>query len=296
MSAGSTTQNRLGKNAKHANHTVPKALLKRWLTTVNGQEGLWYLDCATGAIRFELGKKASFAISEYRYVPVRASAEGAIYRDESIEDWFSTGESDLARITDLVLQGQSLQGLDASGGGFLQAAILLGFRSSYEYQLLEDALIASDPDMSMDAVARRVLDQFRKTYSLKLREFSNWDYQIVRTPDVPLLVCDRPMFDMTLHEQRLEILTIPLAPTLLMFATPPKDRDSKHLTLTISTKLDENLARLSNISTAERARGFVVGRLDQLQAIQPEFLGNKFENRRATDRIVVETKPAQSKP
>lgn len=290
MSAGSITQNKTGKNAKRANHTVPRALLKRWLTTVNGLEGCWYLDCATGAIRFELGNKASFAISEYRYVPIRMPEDGAPYRDESIEDWFSTGENDLARITDLVLQRQSLQGLDGAGGGFLQAAILLGFRSSYEYQCLEDALITFDSGLSTDEVARRVLDQFRKTYSRKLREFSNWEYQIVCTPDVPLLVCDRPMFDMTLHEEKMDILMIPLAPTLLMFAKPPEDRDSKHLKLTISTEPNENLARLSNIFSVKRARGFVVGALEQLQAIQPEFFGSKFANRKATDRIVVESK------
>lgn len=288
MIPGNITKNQQGKPAKRRNHTVPKALLKRWLTEVDGTVGHWVLDCDTGQIAFKPGAGASFAISEFRYVPVRAPNGQTPYRDETVEDWFSQGENDLALITGLLLNGQSLENRGDTVGGFIQAAILLGFRSAYEYEAFERVLISVAPSLADDEIARRVVDHFRSAYSRKLKQFANWDYQVVPSPSESLLVCDRPMFDMTVHRLGQEMLVIPLAPSLMLVASPPSNRSRKILSFTVSDKTSSKVVTLANRFTVERARQFIVGHPDQLKEVQPAFAALAFQARKATDQFVVE--------
>lgn len=288
MRVEGVTWNCQGKPAKHRNHTVPKALLKRWLTEVDGTVGHWVLDCETGQIAFHRGAEASFAIREYRYVPVREPDGQAAYRDETIEDWFSLGENDLALITDRLLKKESLANREKATGGFIQAAILLGFRSAYEYEVFEHIVNSANPLLTNHEIARFVLDHFRTTYSQKLRQFYNWDYQIVPSPEQSLLVCDRPMFDMTVHRLRQQMIVIPLAPSLMLVASPPSDRSRRSFSLTISDKSSSKVAILANQFTVERARQFVVGLPDQLKKVQPAFAAQVFQTRKATDQVVFE--------
>lgn len=288
MALSKVTKNLRGHSAKHRNHTVPKALLKRWLTEYNGRKGHWVLDCRTGHIAFHIGSKASFAISEFRYVPVRKTVGKKPYRDESLEDWFSQGENALARITDHLLEKQLLPSHGNVVGDFIQSAILLGFRSAYEYEILANVLTSADPSLAEDEIGRLVVDHFRSTYAHKLDQFSNWDYQVVPAPSESLLVCDRPMFDMTVHRLGQEMLVIPLAPSLMLIATPPSDRLRKELRFTVSDKTTSKIVTLTNHFTVERARQFVIGLPEQLKEVQPRFATSSFNQRKATDRLVVE--------
>lgn len=293
MASNKVTKNQKGESAKHRNHTVPKALLKRWLTKFNGHKGHWILDCVTGHIAFQIGSEASFAISEFRYVPVRKPAGKAPYRDETVEDWFSQGENALARITGRLLEKKPLPDQRNAVGDFIQAAILLGFRSAYEYEMLEHFLASENPSLVDDEIGRNVVDHFRSTYAHKLKQFANWDFQVVPSPTESLLVCDRPMFDMTVHRLGQEMLVIPLAPSLMLVATPPSDRSRDELRFTVSDKTTSKIVTLTNHFTVERARQFVVGLPDQLKAIQPRFATSAFNQRKATDRLVVEDKDRQ---
>ncbi len=288
MIPGLVTTNQHGKPAKRRNHTVPKALLKRWLAEVDGTQGHWVLDCDTGKVTFKPGTEASFAISEFRYVPVRAPKGQTPYRDETVEDWFSQGENDLARITDHILNKQSLGGRDNAVGGFIQAAILLGFRSAYEYEMLESVMLSKEPQLPGDEIGRRVVDHFRAAYSHKLTQFANWDYLVIHNPGEALLVCDRPMFDMTIHRLRQEMLVIPLAPSLMLVATPPSDRGRQSLSFSVSDKSTREIATLANRFAVERARQFIVGRRDQLEAVQHSIVSSAFQTRKADDQFVIE--------
>jgi hypothetical protein len=288
MASQSVTTNQQGKPAKRRNHTVPKALLKRWLTKEGEAVGHWVLDCKTATIGFRPGTEASFAISEFRYVPVRAPQGQPAYRDETVEDWFSRGENDLALVTDRLGKKQSLAGASDAIGGFIQAAVLLGFRSAYEYELFDQALKHADPSLTEDEVTRRVVDHFKTTYAAKLRQFSNWDYQIVPSLDQPLLICDRPMFDMTIRGESQEMLVVPLTPSVMLVGRAPSDIHRKSLSLTVSDRTSPAIADLLNRFTVERAREFIVGLPAQLKALQPSFAAQAFSERKALDRFVFE--------
>lgn len=277
------TKNQSGQNAKRRNHTVPKCLLKRWLTHLDGSSGHWTLDCAGNYVFFHAGKDAEFAIRDYRYVPVRSSQDGNAYRDESLEDWFAQGENDFASVTDRILAGEQIKASEGSFGGFLQAAILLGFRSWYEYTIAEQELKSRRPDLSDEQRECMIVDGFKKVYSSKLHQFKNWDYMLISKLSEPLLLCDRPLFDMTVSSPPQDCLFIPLAPDLLLIGTAPGD--STRDTAIFSFTTGSNMARRANEMTVERAREFIVGTEAQLIALMPKFTPGKFNGRKATDKF-----------
>lgn len=288
MASQGGIKNKQGVNAKRRNHTVPKALLKRWQLPHEDNVGHWVLDCTCGEISFKQGGEASFAISDYLYVPVRRVGEQNPYRDESVEDWFSKGENDLALCTDQLLAGGTSLNKSKAIPGLIQAAILLGFRSAYEYEMLGRVIVSHKPKSSQEEVAKLIVDHFKDTYSQKLRQFANWDWQTVSVEEEKLLICDRPMFDMTVHKNPQDLLAIPLAPTLMLFATPPCDRSRSGLTFVVGNKTSSKLISIANYYTVERARQFVVGSLEQLTLIKEEFTPSKFKARKATDQLVIQ--------
>ena len=115
------------KIAKRRNHTVPRSLLCEWLTSnPGGRQGIYYIDCDDGTQKFEEGKQAKFAISEYLYVPIGTDG----YRDERMEDWFSPDENalvTLSRETTSKSFGKAMK--PRQKGNAIRASIILGYRS-----------------------------------------------------------------------------------------------------------------------------------------------------------------------
>lgn len=279
--------NQYGGKAKRQNHTVPRGLLKHWMCEKDGDEGHWVLDVPTASISFWPGKKAKFAISEYQYVPVRTPTNAGPYRDQEVEDWFMVGETDLAIVIEGLVKGTPLTNTSKSFASFIQAAILLGYRSAYEYDVLGRDFASKHPNESPVEIAVRVVDAFKTTYSVKLQQFSNWDYQILTDQPEPLMICDRPLFDMTIHRSGTPVLEIPLTPSMLMVATPPQDPNRRGFTFQVLNHSAKKLTDLANKFTVERARQFVVGHPEQLRAVQHMFAPQKLADRMKTDRMLV---------
>jgi hypothetical protein len=276
------TKNEKGENAKHRNHTVPKGLLKRWLVNFGTGPGHWVLDCASGTVVSRKGNDAKFAIREYRYVPVRLSDDGIAYRDESLEDWFSKGENHLAPVTDVLEKGELSKIKQVALSGFLEAAIVLGFRSWYEYDRVEERLKQDAPHFSDEQRGRLVIDAFKKIYGSKLSQFKNWDYVVFSGMSEPLLICDRPLFDMTLARPSENCLMIPLAPDLLLLGLAPEN-PARACAEFRFRKGSGKLAAKANQMTVERAREFIVGGKEQLEALLPRFTEEEFGKRKMMD-------------
>lgn len=281
-----------GAIAKRRNHTVPKALLKRWLVEKDGKQGHWVLDCDSGSVSFKSGKEAEFAIRDYCYVPIRSAASGVRYRDESVEDWFSIGESALAKITDLIVTG----GGKAKRRDFeklLTASILLGYRSAYEYALVDQTIRSADPELSEAESGRMTVDHFRSLYATKLDQFREWNFSLFHKFSSPLMICDRPLFDATLHTSDTQLVLIPLTPDLLLVGNPKRPGEVP-LNGVACYPATETLGEMANHFTIQRARQFVVGQPDQLLSISFEsFSGGKFLERKAQDSIVFTTNGIQ---
>ena len=115
-------------SVKRRNHEVPKGLLKNWLSSRGVDEGFHYVDLSTHDLRFEKGKEAKFAITDYLYVPERKEGK----RDDALENWFSVDENGLAQFARSAAAGK-LQSF--KNPKFLNQAIrgciALGSRNAY---------------------------------------------------------------------------------------------------------------------------------------------------------------------
>lgn len=276
------TTNLAGKSAKHKNHTVPKGLLKQWLTKKDEQEGYWVLDCNSGNVQFRKGDGASFAIKEFRYVPVRYTPQGTAYRDEWLEDWFSQGESDLVVVTKQLSSGQFAAVKDKARDNFITAAIMLGFRSAYEFDCMEMKLRRENPDSSDEVIGRWVVDHFRSLHAAKLEQFKNWDFALHSGMAERLLIGDRPLFDMTMSDRQFQTVVIPLTPDHFLSGCPPEN--PAQITWQLKCGRAAGGAAIGlNSMTAKLARQFVVGEHQQLLALSDLFTQQQFTERKAKD-------------
>lgn len=278
--------NESGVTAKRRNHTVPKALLKRWQVRVEGQAAFWVLDCNLWKVALQKGKDASFAISDYRYVPIRYSGEQIAYRDEALENWFAFGESDLASVTDKLLEDKLPSVKNKSLNGFVKASILLGFRSAYEFERVESLFKSGFPELTEEEVGARVVDHFVGLYWSKLQQFQNWDFKIIRELDEPLLLGDRPLFDMTVSRNHAQVIYIPLTPEVLLVAVPPAFVARKTMKLSFGVRSGNIAAKVNNL-TVKFARQFIVGQHAQLMSVQDRLTSADFEARKSLDSYVL---------
>lgn len=120
---------------KKRNHTVPRCLLKNWVSVRGGESGISYFDIERQQKFFERGKNARFAIFDYLYVPYREDGR----RDDSLEDWFSKDENGLALVAKAAHDGElgkltKMKYINQAA----RACIALGYRSPYQmYKFIE---------------------------------------------------------------------------------------------------------------------------------------------------------------
>jgi hypothetical protein len=87
----------LGKmlsNKKRKNHEVSKCLLLNWLHDTILPVGIHYFDLQQYEQKFEVGRRANFAATEYLYTPAVSARE----RQAAVEDWFSVDETALGML------------------------------------------------------------------------------------------------------------------------------------------------------------------------------------------------------
>ncbi|CAI8962463.1 conserved hypothetical protein [Pseudomonas sp. IT-P44] len=275
--------NEAGKPAKRRNHTVPKAILKNWLLDEEGDPHHLLLACSSAEVRKHVGREAGFAITDWRYVPVDDRENAGGHRDESLEDWFSKGENYLASVTQKIRSGDSAIS-QGEFSGLIGAAVALGFRSSYEYGLKEKLFLKLKPDLTANEACYEVVQYFKTLYEKKISQFEGWDFSFLINSEVKLIIGDRPLFDMTLHRTNTKLLTIPLAPNLLMVGIPPKTPGKQSFEVISGTR---SLFEQTNAMTTKLAREFIVGSsVEELSALLPMFEPEAFNSRKAEDSLV----------
>lgn len=264
---------------KRRNHEVPKGLLKNWLGREGSKQGLHYIDLTAGGIRFEEGKEASFAITDYIYVPERPDGE----RDDSLEDWFSIDENGLAvfahRAAAGTLSSFNNQKLIIQA---IRACIALGNRSAY-CMFMALTVLESLSGAPHEAAVANVL----RSIGQKFRAFSAWDFTILYDLPVPLLISERPFLDFTPRGHNMVFMA--LGPRSLMMGTSSNQLNRPEMMISVAraTFAHERIAKMHNHAAIEMARQWVVaGTRAELEAIQTELTPEKVLKRRKTDRVI----------
>lgn len=265
---------------KRRNHEVPKGLLKNWLGRKDSKEGFHYADLSTGVLHFEEGREASFAITEYIYVPERYN--GA--RDDALEDWFSVDENGLA-----VFAQRAAAGTLASFNNekliiqAIRACIALGNRSAYGMYLAMTAIHYETGSLHEAAVANVL-----RSIGQKFTAFKTWDFMVLYDLPVPLLVSEKPFLDFTFRG--FDTVVMALGPRALMMGTPSANPGRSQMSLGVGPAGPEHasIAKMHNHATIAMARQWIVASSrSELDAVHSELTPDKVLNRMKTDRVIV---------
>lgn len=264
---------------KRRNHEVPKGLLKNWLGSRGTVEGFHYVDLSTQDLRFEEGREAQFAITEYLYVPERSDGR----RDDSLEDWFSVDENGLAQFARSAAAGklQSFRNQKLLNQA-IRGCIALGSRNAYSMYMATQAMHPVNQSVHELSVAN-VLNSI----ALKFKMFASWQFTILHDLPAPLLINERPFMEIT--PLRLESVAMPLSPRTLMVGTPNGALGENRMKISWLQAGPEhcNIAAIVNQFTLKMARQWIVANsYEELDALQSELTSERLRERMQTDKLI----------
>lgn len=272
-------------SVKRRNHEVPKGLLKNWLGNRGAEKGFHYFDLTNHDLRFEKGKGARFAITDYLYVPEREDGK----RDDELENWFSVDENGLALFSRSAAAG-NLQNFNNPKllNQAIRGCIALGSRNAYSMYMVMKAMEPATHTLHELSVAN-VLDSI----ALKFRIFASWQFTVLYDLPVPLLINERPFMEIT--PRQLESVAMPLGPRTLLVGTPndvPSETEMK-ISWVQATREHHKIAKIVNHFTLEMARQWIVAESkEELSNLQLELSPEKLKKRMQTDQVIVyQTKP-----
>ncbi|WP_454824481.1 hypothetical protein [Paraburkholderia xenovorans] len=284
---------------KKRNHEVTRAYLQQWMTNETSP-GLNWLDLTglhkaggTPIASFELARQkrrkmrasADFAVQGFLYVPLLNGK-----RNDSLEDELAKYESQMMRLC----RAKTLQEIEAIGTKPIELGIVgcltHAARDAYNWLGLHDGLAtrivmrhgapaAFKPTVHKQLIrnARLLFDQYRKLVP-------HWEWTVFCNVSTPLLVSERPCFDMRFRAGQTEnFIMMPLSPRSILIGHPAKDdRGSIEMIDLKNTK--HSLGERMNAMTIERARQWIVGSSGlQLNDILERFTHDEFSKRVSTD-------------
>ena len=141
---------------KKKNHTVTRGFLNNWsvVDPKSNNKVIWYFDILKQEIASS-GKKASFAISDYIYVPETRAG----MRNEVLENWFAETEGDFCDFSRLASFGPPNRRLSQKYiGNVLKCFIGLSFRSFYQLRRIREEIAQLHPEMEAITLELEVLN------------------------------------------------------------------------------------------------------------------------------------------
>jgi len=193
-----------------------RPFLKNWLWE-HGRVGTRYLDCATGEIRFDEGKKARFAAEQPIYVSLAANADDAANGSAP-----AVHEAGLAQF----LRAAQLGKPEAAGSAAevqraVQDCIDLGLACAYQPDAQRAwARYALEP-MFDDEIRAAVVADIRRKYLGMRAQLALYDFTVFHGLPDPLLLGDTPFIDWRVRARPpLPFVSMPLGPYCLLVGTP----------------------------------------------------------------------------
>jgi hypothetical protein len=243
-----------------------RPFLRNWVWE-HGRVGTRYLDCATGEIRFDEGKKAHFANEAHIYVPLQKDADLAAHAAPVFH------EGGLARLLRAAQQGHPA---DAGSAAEIQRAVQdcveLALISAYQRDAERARAHYEQEPMFDDEIRAAVMDDVRRTWSGAREQLLLYDFTIFHGLPQPLLMSDAPFIDWRVRAKpALPFVSLPLGPYSLLVGTPSA-RTSRSAPLLWKEAPVMGPFRDHNRHQVDSARHWLVATTDEmLVAVQPRF-------------------------
>lgn len=260
---------------KRKNHEVGKSLLKSWRDTQQPGEGIWLFDLETQKIELR-SKDATFAIHSYLYVP---SIDGE--RDDSVEDWLAETENQLANFIQRIDTRDFQKPIAAKDLiTVVHGLLALSYRSGYEIKHLQK-ILKSDQNLrdqmgitSEDDIHRAVVDNMVNRIKLQAQQYIGGAVQIIFDCKTPILICDRPGFDV--DARGFPFAVIPIRADAVVMIEKPGGKLPAGLSWTPDNG-QTTVVEMLNLFTIKRARSWVVATTkEQLESIKDDLTPDKI--------------------
>jgi hypothetical protein len=235
----------------------------------HGQIGTRYLDCLTGELRFDDGKKSRFASESYLYVPLEKELQEPA-AEKSAPDIL---EANLARFLKAAQLGKPEQsGTAAETQRAVHDCMELALFSAYQHDAHKAHTHYTEEAMFDDEIRDAVTLDIRRTYVAMREQLSLYDFTVLYGLPAPLLFSDAPFIDWRVRvSPALPLVSIPLGPYALLVGTP-SGRTSRTAPVAWKAAVSMGSLKDHNRLMVESARRWLVATTDDaLVAVQSRF-------------------------
>ncbi len=248
-------------------HHPLRPLLRNWVWE-HGRVGTRYLDCSSGEIRFDDGKKARFADQPVFYVPLAAQADAP---DSAAGP--AVHEAALARF----LRAAQLARPDEAGSvadvqRAAQDCVEIGLVCAYQREAREALAKYRLEPMFEDEIRAAVVADIRGRYVGMRAQLALYDFTVFHGLPAPLLFSEAPFIDWRVRAKPAQpFVSLPLGPYSLLVGTP-SGKTSRAGPVQWKTATVMGPFKDHNRHIVDSAREWIVATSDdELLAIQGRF-------------------------
>jgi hypothetical protein len=243
-----------------------RPFLRNWVWE-HGRVGTRYLDCASGEVRFDEGKKAHFASETHTYVSLLKEADPSAHAGPVLH------EGGLARLLHAAQQGRPAEaGSPAEIQRAVQDCVELALVSAYQHDAEQaQARYAQEP-MFDHEIRAAVIEDVRRLWVGVRQQLERYDFTVFYGFPQPFLISDAPFIDWRVRARpALPLVSLPLGPYSLLVGTPSA-RTSRSAPPQWKEAPAMGPFRDHNRHQVDSARRWLVATTDeQLAAVQSRF-------------------------
>lgn len=242
-----------------------RPILKNWVWE-HGRVGTRYLDCSSGVIGFDDGKKSRFATGSILHVPLGSSAEaaeaGPVIREAALARFLHAAQlgkpDEAGSVTDVQRAAQD--------------CVEIGLVCAYQDDAQRSHERHAREPLFDDEIHAAVVADVRARYVGLRAQLALYDFTVLHGLPTPLLVADSPFIDWRVQAQPAQpFVTLPLGPYCLLVGTPSGKKSRAGPVLWKSASSLGPFKDHNRHIVAQARRWIVATTDDQLAALQDRF-------------------------
>ncbi len=244
-----------------------RPFLKNWLWE-HGRVGTRFLDCASGLLAFDEGKKARFTAEVPVYIPLVSHIE-----DETPRTGPAVQESGLARFLRAAQLGKPEEAgtapeVQRAAQDCVDLALVCAYQLDFQRAWARHAL---EPLFDEEILAE-VTKDIRRMYVGLREQLALYDFTVFHGLPTPLLLSESPFIDWRVRAKPpMPFVSIPLGPYCLLVGAP-SNKTSRAGPVSWKSVVSMGPFKDHNRHLVETARRWLVATTDeQLAAVQPRF-------------------------
>lgn len=244
-----------------------RPFLRNWVWE-HGQVGTRYLDCRSGELRFDDGRKARFADGEMFHVSLAQDADEAAHRaGPAIRD------GALARFLHAAQVGRPDDaGAPADMQRAVQDCLDLALMCAYQPQARAALARLAQEALFEHEIRAEVIAEIRRSYAALREQLALYDFTVLHNLPTPLLITESPFIDWRVRAKPAQpFVSLPLGPYCLLVGTPSGKKSKAGPVLWKSGATLGPLKDHNRLLVESAAEWIVATTDEQLAAVQPRF-------------------------